>query len=667
MSSYKNNKDGTLTPIATNLRIDNQNVEQYVTEEELAEGLATKNDVFQYETMPTASADLVGTIVQYVGTTTSNYTNGYFYRCVSDGAITPTYSWEEVISGGGGSTVTVTQTLSSGTKIGSISVDGTSTDLFAPEGGGGASSLSSLSDTSISSPQSGDVLVYDGEKWVNGEGGSSAVSNDTDFIYIAHQGLATNGIPENTLEAFLNALNDGFSWIEVDIRRSSDGVWVMSHNSSISVYDSNGNAVTITISNKTVDELRTYTYDAEGLYHIAILSDVLCKLKRYNAKIIVDNKISSPNYEEELLNIINICGMTGNAILNVDVDWALSNLDILNTHKKTPIRVWCSDYAKTKTLIDSIDNEVYIDMNASGASDRTVTLPLAMALNRPIISAGFSRQWGYAQNKHVINVVAGGMTDTPATLEQMKNGLNYQIGYSDMTISGTDPYIDVTTGYQITATNNNSGSGYVNIYTADPLIAKTVINTIGETSQATITAQSKGMTNAYILNGSVCRAIRVQSAPNGFWIAGDVGNNDHAYNPYDSKAVLLEFTHENTEKLAVASNVFNIMHRNNLEYFNSYNVKMPTIPEGATKFYAEFLNDISGQYYIKFYTENFVVTGDSQGWQSTKEMDIPSGVKYICITIRYSDQAKLTANNGSDPDARARFKALQDAVSYRFE
>ena len=37
-------------------------------------------------------------------------------------------------AGADGSVVTVTQTLSSGTKIGSISVDGTETDLFAPEG-----------------------------------------------------------------------------------------------------------------------------------------------------------------------------------------------------------------------------------------------------------------------------------------------------------------------------------------------------------------------------------------------------------------------------------------------------------------------------------------------------------------------------------------------------
>ena len=73
-------------------------------------------------------------------------------------------------AGEDGSVVTVTQTLSSGTKIAEIDVDGNSVDLFAPEGGGSASSLSSLSDTSISSPSSGDALVYNGEKWENIEG-----------------------------------------------------------------------------------------------------------------------------------------------------------------------------------------------------------------------------------------------------------------------------------------------------------------------------------------------------------------------------------------------------------------------------------------------------------------------------------------------------------------
>lgn len=51
----------------------------------------------QYSTMPIASADYNGLIVQYTGATDSTYTNGYFYKCVSDGATpTPAYSWEQI-------------------------------------------------------------------------------------------------------------------------------------------------------------------------------------------------------------------------------------------------------------------------------------------------------------------------------------------------------------------------------------------------------------------------------------------------------------------------------------------------------------------------------------------------------------------------------------------
>lgn len=47
-------------------------------------------------TLPTASADELGKIYQYVGATNANYTHGYFYECVSDGQSTPTYSWVNV-------------------------------------------------------------------------------------------------------------------------------------------------------------------------------------------------------------------------------------------------------------------------------------------------------------------------------------------------------------------------------------------------------------------------------------------------------------------------------------------------------------------------------------------------------------------------------------------
>ena len=53
----------------------------------------------QKEELPLASADELGNIYQYVGET-GTYTKGYFYECVSNGGVTPTYSWKEVIGAG---------------------------------------------------------------------------------------------------------------------------------------------------------------------------------------------------------------------------------------------------------------------------------------------------------------------------------------------------------------------------------------------------------------------------------------------------------------------------------------------------------------------------------------------------------------------------------------
>lgn len=52
----------------------------------------------QVTVLPTASADELGNIYQYVGVTDTDYTHGYFYKCVSDGENPASYSWEEVMS-----------------------------------------------------------------------------------------------------------------------------------------------------------------------------------------------------------------------------------------------------------------------------------------------------------------------------------------------------------------------------------------------------------------------------------------------------------------------------------------------------------------------------------------------------------------------------------------
>ncbi len=58
--------------------------------------LQEKENVFRYTTMPTAGEELEGEIVEYIGATTLDYTNGYFYKCVSDGGDPAVYSWENI-------------------------------------------------------------------------------------------------------------------------------------------------------------------------------------------------------------------------------------------------------------------------------------------------------------------------------------------------------------------------------------------------------------------------------------------------------------------------------------------------------------------------------------------------------------------------------------------
>ena len=92
---------------------------------------------------------------------------------VSDGKVlSASGSWVANSGGGGGSTVSFSQTLSSGTESGEITIDGVSTKIYAPTP---IDTLSGLSDTNISTPTNGQVLKYNGSQWTNANesGGSS--------------------------------------------------------------------------------------------------------------------------------------------------------------------------------------------------------------------------------------------------------------------------------------------------------------------------------------------------------------------------------------------------------------------------------------------------------------------------------------------------------------
>lgn len=71
---------------------DNQLANKKYVDDAVAGG-GGGGQTIQYETMPTPSASNEGDVIQFVGTTTSDYINGYYYQCISDGQAIPSYSW----------------------------------------------------------------------------------------------------------------------------------------------------------------------------------------------------------------------------------------------------------------------------------------------------------------------------------------------------------------------------------------------------------------------------------------------------------------------------------------------------------------------------------------------------------------------------------------------
>lgn len=86
-----------------NLKINKLTEAQYdaavqggvIGENELSVLTDAELEQIQVSVLPTASADELGNIYQYIGATDANYTNGYFYKC--EGAGDPAvYSWAQV-------------------------------------------------------------------------------------------------------------------------------------------------------------------------------------------------------------------------------------------------------------------------------------------------------------------------------------------------------------------------------------------------------------------------------------------------------------------------------------------------------------------------------------------------------------------------------------------
>ena len=158
----------------------------------------------QVSIMPAASADELGKVYQFIGTTDANYTHGYFYECVSDGQTPATYSWSnvQVQAGGGGSSYTA------GTGI---DITGGVISVTAPTLTNRATGQYSLAIGNNSTATASSNAVAINGSLTNANGVVIGASNNQDCIIIGS--VLTNSTGRNTI--VLNSTNDNITYADL--------------------------------------------------------------------------------------------------------------------------------------------------------------------------------------------------------------------------------------------------------------------------------------------------------------------------------------------------------------------------------------------------------------------------------------------------------------------
>lgn len=114
---------------------------------------------------------------------------------------------------------------------------------------------------------------------------------------IAHRGLTSKDIKENTLEAFKNAINNGYEGIELDIRKTKDNKIVVIHDKYIN-RTSNGSG---NINKLLYKELLKYNFGSKKKYSkIPLLKDIIKNINNTNIFIELKEKINKDELDSIL-------------------------------------------------------------------------------------------------------------------------------------------------------------------------------------------------------------------------------------------------------------------------------------------------------------------------------------------------------------------------------
>lgn len=319
-------------------------------------------------------------------------------------------------------------------------------------------------------------------------GGSNSGGNaNTGFMAIAHRGYYPNCV-ENTAQAIIDAASVGYEWVEIDIRKCADGQYVLSHDATVTLY-SGANPVSVTIESSNYSDIRDYTWDASGKYPLCTLRAAFATMRQYGIKAVCDRVTGTYT---DILSIAGTTGMLDSVMLSFWNHYgANGDSALLNKHKYIPIRIAPNDFAGIQSAMTTLHNPIYADVYTDSITEIQYKLPLALALNMPIIVSGCKT----ANVERWAGVACGAMTQggvqfTPADFHNCISG-DYDV-LCNLNVA-QEITVDVDDSVEVVATSDvNAVAGYIYAYSATPTIVKVEQTEFGSSAKIKITGLATG-------------------------------------------------------------------------------------------------------------------------------------------------------------------------------
>lgn len=338
--------------------------------------------------------------------------------------------------------------------------------------------------------------IQNRQPWLYG-----AEETGDDVVIAAHRGYHET-VQANTIAAFQAAAEAGFPWVELDIRATADGVMVLSHNDEVNMYD-HGEPVHFIFYYSNYNDVKDYTWDAEGKYPLDTLPEALEALKSLDMTIIFDLKYGK---REDAFQAAIDAGLEDRIYLSFgSTESAKGWADILKQHSTTGVRLIPTDYAGTKLLMETLPNPIIADVNAKLAlRDDTHRLALSnsLAANLPMMMSGCDRN-----NQAVWSVVPGGVMandELNLTVDQFREALTYD-KTAPCTLEAAVMQGELKIGEQVISgvkSDRTDAAGYIYVYSKDPTIVTIRQQTFGNDASFLAEGIAPGTTEIRAFTGS---------------------------------------------------------------------------------------------------------------------------------------------------------------------